>query len=481
MTQLKNISVEFPAPLHAVPHQGGMFDHLPKVKDLGKVFAKLGKPSSNEEVIKHQGELAGYLKRMGSTYHSNLPELLSICHSHASLMSDANLERTIHVCEVALHGHRTIEERPNPAVLMEISLHALALLILRIRHKLAGYEAAFVDLHVRFFHFAHAALACRQMLGDKVAKTMQEKSTEAIALYLLLERLDLFSMPVAMQRKLIRAISPIMSQCSVYFIPAGKELDKIEGFWIDQEDRHMPGRSQLHGSLAGISTNDRLAANIMPLIRKIEVSGGGLLQSGLSDEIRTLVRKKIRSLKRREKHQLLNERARLLTRWSDIVDLPVERGSPILLLEADRLGFRLMIEDHEGSTPEVDSFIAIDHSGKVRRGAVTWKRIESKGVFIGGVWMADSFRQVQLSMLGYSELAAGSRQWYALVRRIDEKHMACWIGEPDLQPGISILLPVGEKKYSSILERVEHRGGNYCYGVLTIGEEWQELGFELDQ
>jgi len=483
VTQLNNIKMTIPDPVHPVPHQGGMFDHFPKARELEKAFASLNQAVSEEEKARPRTEIAAILKRMGNVYHRELPELLGICQSQSAQMSDSNLEKAVHVCEIAFHGHRQNEHKPNLNVMLQIAAQALTFIVTLLRHKLSHHEVPFVELHNRFFHFSHAALACLQQLGDKAPKALHEKITANIALYLILERLNLFSMNAATQRSLIRTLLPVMTECDVYFIPAGVELESINGFWVYQEDRHTVERTSMHGSLAGTSKNDRLVANIFPLIKRLEESTavGSLVRTGFPEAIKGLIRKKLKALKRREDRVELHESARLLVQWMDVVDLRSDRGVVVSLLEADELGFRLLVEDHNVPLPDIDSFIAVNREGHgVTRGVLIWKRVEARGVLLGGAWIRESFHQTQLSLLGHSEMSVGLRQWHALIRRLDNKQIICWIGERELQPGISVLLPIGKTKYSSTLDRVDHRGGNYCRGILTLGEEWKEVSFELD-
>lgn len=484
MIQLQNIRITLPNPLHSVPHQSGVFGHLPKGEEVEKLFAALAQAVDDTERVRYRSEISSCLKRMSSAYHPSLPELLSICRSHVELMSDANLEKAAQVCEVAFHGHRAVSDKPDPEVLLTIASYALHFIMVLLRHRLVRHEAAFAELHGRFFHFAHAVLACRQLFENKASKALMQRVVSEIALYLLLERLDLFSMNAAGQNSLIRALASVMPECEVFFIPAGEEIARIDGFWLDQEDKHSPGRSVLHGSLAGSASNDRLATNIMPLIRRLEAQEGKLaggVQVGFPSEIRELIRRKIKALKRKGERTALHESGHLLCQWEGVVDLPADGGLAVTVLDADALGFSLIIDDRDAELPDVGSLIAVRRSGqRAKRAILIWKRVEPRGVVLGGAWLEANFESVQLSMLGHSEMTVGLREWHALTQRLDDKQVACWIGEPELQPGISILLPVGEKKYSSTLDRVEHRGGNYCRGVLLIGEEWKEIGFELD-
>jgi len=461
-----------------------VFGHLPKEEEVEKTFVALAQAVDDSERARHWGEVSAYLKKMSGAYHPGLPKLLSICRSHSKLMSDANLEKSVQVCEVAFHGYRAGTHKPDLQVLLIVASYALHFIMMLLRHRLARCEAAFAELHGRFFHFAHAVLACRQLLENRVPKPQMQAVVGEIALYLLLERLDTFSMSAVTQNTLIRSLTPVMAECEVYFIPANDEIEKIDGFWLDQEDKHSPGRSTLHGSLAGSASNDRLVTNIMPLIRKLEAKEGKIAtgtQAGLSPEIKELIRRKIRALKRRGERTALHESVHLLCQWDEVVNLPVDKGLAVTMLDADAHGFHLIVDDRDARLPGVDSMIAIRRGGqKPKRATLIWKRIEPRGVVLGGAWLETDFDQVQLSMLGHSEMTVGVREWHALSQRLDEKQVACWIGEPELQPGISILLPVGEKKYSSTLDRIEHRGGNYCQAVLLIGEEWKEISFELD-
>jgi hypothetical protein len=400
-------------------------------------------------------------------------------------MTESSLERAIAVSEIAFHGYHLHEEKKDFQFLLTIASQALDLVMALIRRKLTKHEDAFSELHGRFFHFAHAALACKQLLGGKCSGQIMNRISGDIALYLLLERLDLFSMNRETQKSLIRALAPIMAECDVYFVPAGDAIDTVDGFWIDQEDKHAPGRSLLHGSLAGTASRDRLVTSIAPLIRQLESSSvkkdGIQTQTGMSSEVNQLIRMKIRAIKRKEKRTPLHEAGHTFFAWGDVVDLPRKKGGSVTMLEMDSSGFRLMVDDRNSVIPPVDSLIAVGHAGEqARRATLIWKRVEAKGVVFGGVWANDTYSQARLSMLGHSEMTMGLREWHALLRRIDDKHVACWIGEPELQPGISMLLPIDGKKYSATLDRVEHRGGNYCHGILQIQEEWREVNFELE-
>jgi len=461
-----------------------VFDHFPKAKDMEKAFAAMRQSANEDERARQRTNIAGQLKKMGNAYQPELPELLNICQAEAGVMTDVHLEKAVHICEVAFHGHRKNEQHPNLVVLLQVAVNALTFIGLLLRHGLSRHEVTSVELHNRFFHFAHAALACRQQLGDRVPKGMHEKVSATIALYLMLERLDLFAMKPETQKTLIRTLIPIMQECEVYFIPANLQLEAIKGFWIDQEDKHSPARSLLHGSLAGVSPHDRLAVNIMPLVMRLEQSSETKLtslRSKIPEDVKALIRRKIKAMERRMKRAEVHENVRLLVQWMDVVDLRPDRGVNAVLLDADEFGFRLFVDDREALLPDVDSFLAVNRSGQgIMRGVLVWKKIEAKGVVLGGAWIKESFQQAQLSLLGHSEMAVGVREWHALIRRMDDKRIVCWLGERELQPGISILLPIGNKKYSSTLEQVDHRGGNYCRGVLVIGKEWKEVNFELE-
>jgi len=486
VTQPKDIKITFPKPPHAPPHQSGLFEHFPGADELEKAYAELSQATTDKERTRCRGEIAGFLKRMTAVYHPSLPELLEICRSNAELMSDANLEKTLSVCEVAFHGYHTNTTSPDFEVLLAVALHALAFSMLLLRHRLERYEDAFEELHGRFFHFAHCVMACQQQLGSVVSKRLREEVAGEIAAYLLIERMDFFSMSAASQKELMRTLSPILSNCEVYFIPAGEEADKVEGFWVEQVDIHHPGRAALHKPLASTSTNDRIVAAITPLITLLEEANrkpGGTIQTRkiISPAMSKLIHEKLGSLKHSDSRITARENVLLLSLWDDVVNMPSGKGSHATLVDVDDSGFRLVVDDPEVELPDVDSLIAIDRSEQgVKRATLIWKRVQARGVMMGGTWLDGEFDQARLSMLGHSEMSTGIRKWHVLMQQMDEKHVACWIGEPELQPGISALLPIGGKNFSSVLDRVEHRGGNFCQGVLVIGDEWKEVNFELD-
>jgi hypothetical protein len=486
VTKPNDIRIAFPKPPHAPPHQSGLFEHFPGTGELEKAYAALSQATTDKERTQYRGEITGYLKRMAAVYHPSLPELLEICRSHAELMSDANLEKALSVCEVAFHGHHTKSDSPKFEVLLDVALHALAFSMLLLRHRLERHEDAFAELHGRFFHFAHCVMACQQQLGGVIPKRLREEVAGEIAAYLLIERMDFFSMSVASQKELMHTLSSILSTCEVYFIPAGEEADRVDGFWIEQVDIHHPGRAALHKPLASTSTNDRIVAAITPLITLLEEANrkpGGTIRTRkiISPAMSKLIHEKLGSLKHSDKRIAARENVLLLSLWDDIVNAPADKGSPATLVDVDDSGFRLVVDDPEAKLPDVDSLIAINRSGHgVKRATLIWKRVQARGVMMGGTWLDGEFDQARLSMLGHSEMSTGIRKWHVLMQQMDEKHIACWIGEPELQPGISALLPIGDKKFSSLLDRVEHRGGNFCQGVLVVGDEWKEVNFELD-
>jgi hypothetical protein len=463
-----------------------MFEHFSTAKELENAYEALSQAKTDIERTGCRGEIAGLLKQMATVYHPSLPELLEICRSNAALMSDANLDKTLAVCEAAFHGHHVNTTRPDIEILLDVALHGLAFSMLLLRHRLERYEDAFEELHGRFFHFAHCVMACQQQLGSAASKHLMKEATGEIAAYLLIERMDFFSMSAASQQELMRTLSPILSNCEVYFIPAGEEADSVEGFWIEQVDIHHPGRAALHKPLASTSTNDRIVAAITPLITLLEEANrkpGGTIRTRkvISPAMSKLIHEKLGSLKHSDSRVAVRENVLLLTLWDDVVNMPSDKGSPVTLVNVDDSGFRLVVDNPEAEMPGVDSLIAINRSGQgVKRATVIWKRIEARGVMMGGTWLDGEFDQARLSMLGHSEMSTGIRKWHVLMQQMDEKHVACWIGEPELQPGISALLPIGDKKFSSLLDRVEHRGGNFCQGVLVIGEEWKGADFELD-
>lgn len=486
MTQPKDIRITLPKPLHAPPRKSGMFEHFPSAKELENAYEELSQATTDNERTRCRGEIAGFLKHMATVYHPSLPELLEICRSNAALMSDANLDKTLSVCEAAFHGHRVNTTRPDFEILLDVALHALAFSMLLLRHRLEHYEDAFEELHGRFFHFAHCVMACQQQLGSAASKHLMKEATGEIAAYLLIERLDFFSMTAASQQELMRTLSPILSNCEVYFIPAGEEADRVDGFWVEQVDKHHPGRAALHKPLAAISSNDRIVAAITPLITLLEEANrkpGGTIQTRkvISPAMSVLIRDRLGSLKHSDKRIAARENVLLLTLWDDIVNAPTDKGSPATLVNVDDSGFQLVVDNPEAEMPGVDSLIAINRSGQgVKRATVIWKRIQDRSVMMGGRWLDGEFDQARISMLGHSEMSTGIRKWHVLTQQMDEKNVACWIGEPELQPGITTLLPIGEKKFSALLDRVEHRGGNFCQGVLVIGEEWKGVDFELD-
>ena len=486
VTQPKDINIAFPKPPHTPPHQSGRFEHFPTADELEKAYAALNQATADKEIARCRAEIAGLLKHMAAAYHPSLPELLEICRSHAALMSDANLDKALSVCEVAFHGCHANSARSDFETLLDVALHGLAFSMLLLRHKLERYEDAFAELHSRFFHFSHCVMACQQQLGSVVSKRLREEVASEIATYLLIERMDFFSMSAAGQKELMRTLSPILSACEVYFIPAGEEADRVKGFWVEQVDKHHPGRSVLHKPLASVSGNDRIVASITPLITLLEEANskpGGTIQTRkvISPAMSKLIHEKLGALKRSDSRTAARENVLLLTFWDDVVNMPADKGSPATLLDVDDTGFRLVVDDPEAELPNVDSLIAINRSGKgVKRATLIWKRVQARGVMMGGTWLDGEFEQARLSMLGHSEMSTGIRKWHVLMQQVDEKHVACWIGEAELQPGISTLLPIEGKNFSSVLDRVEHRGGNFCQGVLVIGDEWKEVNFELD-
>jgi len=486
VTKLVDIKISFPKPPHAPPHQGGMFEHFPTAQELEKAYMALDQATNDKERLRCRGVITAHLKHMAAVYHPSLPDLLEICRTHAALMSDANLEKALAVCEVAFHGHHAKGGKQEFETLLDIALHALAFITLLLRHKLERHEDAFTDLHNQFFHFAHSLMACQQQLGTSLPKRRMVEATAEISAYLLIERMDFFSLSAAVQQDLMRTLLPILSTCEVYFIPAGEQVDDVDGFWIEQVDTRLPTRSALHRPLAAISESDRIVAAIAPLITVLEEAarkptGTIRTQRVISPAMNELIRGKLRVLKHGVERHPVRENVRLLTLWEDVVNIPAGQGMPVTLADVDESGFRLVIDDPAAELPEVDSLIAIGRADKsVRRATIIWKRVQERGVMMGGTWFDGEFEQTRLSMLGHSEMSTGIRKWHVLVQKIDEQHVACWIGEPDLQPGISTLLPIGDKKYSSTLDRVEHRGGNFCQGVLNISDEWKEVNFELD-
>ncbi|MDT8376774.1 MAG: hypothetical protein RQ867_08615 [Mariprofundaceae bacterium] len=486
MTKPGNIRIAFPEPLHTPPHQSGMFEHFPDIGELEKAYAALSQATTDQGRTRCRGEIAGLLKHMAAVYHPSLPELLAVCRSHAALMSDANLEKALSVCEVAFHGHYTKNDRPDFEMLLNVALHALAFSMLLLRHKLERHKDAFDELHGRFFHFAHCVMACQQQLGGVVSKRLMAEVAGEIAAYLLIERMDFFSMSAARQQEMMHTLTPILSACEVYFIPAGEEADRVDGFWVEQVDQRLPGRSLLHRPLASRSASDRIVAAITPLIRLLEEANrkpGGTIRTRkvISPAMSRLIHEKLKLLKRKDSRLAARENVLLLSLWDDVVNLPADKGSPATLVDVDDSGFRLVVDDPEAELPDVDSLIAINRTGQgVKRATLIWKRVQARGVMMGGTWLDGEFDRARLSMLGHSEMSTGIRKWHVLMQQIDEKHVACWIGEPELQPGISALLPIEGKNFSSLLDRVEHRGGNFCQGVLAVGEEWKEVDFELD-
>jgi len=487
MTQIKDVRIGFPKPTHAMPHQGGLFNHYPKADALMKAYAALVHASSDEDRIRARTEIGGLLKHMAGVYHPTLPDLLAICRDNAEEMSDANLDKAVTLCEVAFHGSHAAGEKPDYQALLQIADHAFVFLMLLLRHKLARHEDAFADLHSPFFYFSHAAMTCRQQLGENISKPQMDRVTGSIATFLLLGRIDFFSMSATRQKALMRTLTPILTTCEIYFIPAGEVLDELDGFWVAREDdRLKTGRSRLQKSLAGASSMDRVVTAIAPLIHALEESGKKpdstvQMQAVMSPAVNKLIRKKLGVLKHSDERLSVHESVHLLTGWDEVVDLPETGGCSATLLDIDSSGFRVIVNDPEAELPDVDSLIAISRPGHgVRRATLIWKRVDAKGVLMGGRWFDGEFDQIRFSMLGHSEMSSGIREWHALTRQTDEKHVACWLGERELQAGISVLLPVGDKKYASTLDQIDHRGGNYCQGVLLIGDEWKEVNFELD-
>lgn len=473
--------------MRAMPHQSGLFDHFPTVGELQKGYDVLINAGSDEDRIRARGELGGLLKRMAGVYHPSLPELIVICRSHAEVMSDANLDKVLTVCDVAFHGLQANSGKPDYETLLEIAADALVFLMSLLRHKLARHEDAFSDLHSPFFHFSHCLLTCRQQLGSRASEPLMDQATGNIAAFLLLGRMDFFSMSAARQKALMRTLAPILSTCDVHFIPAGESVDEVGGFWVAREDdRLSSGRSKLHKALSGAATNARIVTAIAPLIRALEEAGkkpdGTVqMQAVMTPAMNKLIRKKLGVLKHSDDRASVRENIHLLCDWDDVVNIPDNRGTPATLLDVDSSGFRIIVDDPDAELPDVDSLIAIDRPGHgVKRGTLIWKRLQARGVMMGGRWLEGEFDQAQISMLGHAEMSVGIREWHVLMRQIDEKHVACWLGEPELQPGISVLLPLGDKKFSSTLDQINHRGGNFCQGVVLIGEEWKEVNFELD-
>ncbi|MES0371737.1 MAG: hypothetical protein ABUK11_05605 [Mariprofundaceae bacterium] len=487
MTQIKDIRIGLPHPPHALPQQRGLFDHFPKIGELQKAYGALTNAGSDEERFRARGEVGALLKRMAGVYHPSQPELISLCRSHAGAMNDANLEKAITVCEVAFHGQHANSDKPDYETLLEIAGDALVFVMALLRHKLVRHEDAFTDLHGPFFHFAHCVLTCRQQLGERASKVLMGQAAGNIAAFILLGRMDFFSMSAARQKALMRTLNPILSTCDIYFIPAGETIDEVGGFWVTREDdRLSAGRSKLHKALSGSTTHARLVTSILPLVKALEEAGkkpdGTVqMQAVMTPAMNKLIRKKLGVLKHSDQRVEVRENIQLLCDWDDVVNVSEDTGVPATLLDVDSSGFRIIINDPAAELPDVDSLLAINRPGHgVKRGTLIWKRLQARGVTMGGRWLEGEFEQIQLSMLGHSEMSVGVREWHALAQQIDEKHVACWLGEPALQPGISVLLPVGDKKFSSTLDQISHRGGNFCQGVVLVGEEWKEVNFELD-
>lgn len=492
MTILQNIDVDRPAPLRPVPKAAGMLEHFPKAPELDKALTAFEKAEAGAETERLRGLIAKDLKHMRKAYHPSLPELLGVVRGHAKSLSDTWLEWMLSACEVAFYGalSDSDHDKDRDSTMLEVAAHALAFLMRLLKRGLKQHHDVFADLHERYFHFAQCAAACVQHAGkSEHDQKLVARVHRAFAGYVLLGRMDFFSLPQGMQTDVLKALKPIYSDCSTYFVPAGETVDASEGFWLEWEKKRQPGRPKLRRPLAGSSPADRLVTFIDPLIRVLDGSGSKskadkvmMMQSqSWSLPVRKHVHKKLKLAKRRGERAADRENIRLLLAWNDVVGLKKDTGGAAALSDIDAHGFQATVEESDTGVPNVDEIIALDREGKdVRRARVIWKRVHDRHTALGCTWLGGGFTAVTLSMLGHSEIKIGVQEWMGLIKPIDEKRVRCWMGDPALQAGLTVLLPLGNKSFSATLDEIEYRGGNFCQVILLIREEWKEPKLELD-
>jgi len=487
---IENIDVQLPPPLRETPKQSGMFGSLPTPQKLEEKFNALKTAAPGPETLSLRSLIAKDLEHMHGLYHPGLMELLPIIRAHADELSDAWLERSIDSCEVALHGARS--DSPLDAklagALLPIASYALDFIVILSKQKLRHYSDAPDGLHQHFFHFSQSASACIACLGNTVDPQLHQRVQVSTSIYILLARMDFYCLTEAQQNELFLALDSVAPKCSAYFVPSEVEVAMGDVFWLEWEYGNYRNRPLLRKPPPNVSKTDRVVVCIDALIRLLATSkdkhGGVSLQSGSKTwpaHVQKYVLERLKTTKQKGERATIREHMRVLQSWNDIVLLENTRGDAATLLDVDSYGFRAIIEDHVDNAPNVGDMIVIDRMGQdSRRALVAWKRVGRMGAMFGCKFILESFTPARLGFLGHSEIAAGAQEWVTLLQKVDDKLYRCYFGDPQLQEGISVLLPVEGKSFTAMLDRVDYRGANYCQGVLIVGKEWQDSNLELD-
>ena len=214
-----------------------------------------------------------------------------------------------------------------------------------------------------------------------------------------------------------------------------------------------------------------------------------MLTHALSEQTSRHLRRAIGNGKRRFDRVPCREMLRWSIEWNDVAMLPEIPSSPTMLRNIDAGGFLASVERSDTALPMVDALIGVRLAdGSKRRARVVWRRLQPQGGEFGAQWLDGDLNAARIDLLGNNEIGAKKRSWQALVHAhkvvydddgIASGRVTCWFGEPSLQPGFSLLLPLSGKNYAAQLLRVDYRGGNFCRGEVAIGKPWKSSALAL--